>query len=119
MVLPKWVLVVGGVVVWLAFFPRTVEADDGPRGRSILRRLLGPPPSVLYGVETPASRMARHAELGGGAGPVPGFTNGPSYAPLYLPGAGSDPALSPRARSRVLRRAEVPHPSPYGRFPNQ
>lgn len=80
--------------------------------------LLKPPPSVIYGVETPASRMARYYQLGGGVGPMPGESNGPSggflipggsdtgYSVPFLPGAGPDPALSPARRQRVIAKYE-------------
>lgn len=76
-----------------------------------------PPPSVVSGVETPASRMARYYQLGGGVGPMPGESNGPSAGYILagasdvpgmsvplLPGAGRDPSLSPDRRQRVLNR---------------
>lgn len=38
--------------------------------------------SALANADTPAARMARYYELGGGAGPVPGYTNEPfNYVP--------------------------------------
>lgn len=84
--------------------------------RSFLSMLFEPPPSVVYGVETPASRMARYYQLGGGVGPMPGESNGPSagflipggsdtgYSVPFLPGAGPDPALRVDRRQRVMTK---------------
>lgn len=79
---------------------------QAPRMHSrLVDTLRTPPPSVMNGVATPASRMARYHQLGGGAGPEPGFTNGYSYdQPFWVAGGGSDPALSPISRVRVLNR---------------
>lgn len=76
-----------------------------------------PPPSVVMGVETPASRMARYYQLGGGVGPMPGESNGPSAGYILpgasdvpgmsvplLPGAGPDPSLAVGRRQRVMNR---------------
>lgn len=69
--------------------------------------LFKPPPSVIDGVETPASRMARWSELGGGFGTYPGYTNGDTqsyFRTFWLPAGGADPSLSPKNRARVLDR---------------
>jgi hypothetical protein len=62
--------------------------------------------------------MARYYQLGGGVGPMPGESNGPSagflipggsdtgYSVPFLPGAGPDPALRADRRRRVLERYE-------------
>ena len=41
--------------------------------------------SSLSQANTPAAQMARYYQLGGGAGPMPGYTNGPGYFPMFVP----------------------------------
>ena len=41
--------------------------------------------SALSQANTPAAQMARFQQLGGGAGPMPGYTNGPGYFPMFMP----------------------------------
>jgi hypothetical protein len=92
----------------------------GPRGRGgLIARaadalIFRPPPSVVNGVETPASRMARYEQLrmrgpDESTGPSAGYLfsgvgNTPGVSIPILPGAGPDPALRPAQRSRVLQR---------------
>jgi hypothetical protein len=87
-------------------------------GRAADALIFRPPPSVVQGVETPASRMARYAQLTGrlpdeSSGPssgyiVAGASAFPGQSVGILPGAPPDPALRTEARGRVMER--------YGRW---
>ncbi|MFO0958164.1 MAG: hypothetical protein U0800_12175 [Isosphaeraceae bacterium] len=105
-------------------FPAFAQQPQPTRVRPIRDALdvliFRPPPSAVSGVETPASRMARYYELGGGVGPMPGESNGPSagyilpgasdipgWSVPLVPGAGRDPAMSATNRQRVMNRYQA------------